>query len=251
MLVLGIETTGAKGSCAVMETEGRAILERRMITGRMSHLKDLTADIKDMLDSLGKAPADLGAVAVSVGPGSFTGIRIGVSTARALGQALDIPCVAVPTLELFRNIKGCAGGIAVILNARRGQVYGAVFGADGEDVLPPGPYMLNDVLDAAERLRAKAGPGMPAPVFFGDGIDAYGGMPEYADRLALFGIAEPEDRYQTADMVCLKAAEMTERGMTVGYSEVMPEYMRLAEAEQRLNDGSLRRMQEKKWRNLL
>lgn len=259
MLVLGIETTGAKGSCAVMETVGGVILSRREITGQMSHLKELVPDIKDMLDMLEIAPKELGAAAVSIGPGSFTGIRIGVSTARALCQALDIPCVPVPTLELFRGACGSewngdavesGSAHAVILNARRGQVYGAVFDAEGNDILVPGPYMLTDVLDAAEEYSAKGGAGKRIR-FFGDGIDAYGSMPEYSERLGAFDIADEESRYQTADMVCFKAAELIRAGKTSRWQDVEPDYMRLAEAEQRLKDGSLRKMQEKKWRNLL
>ena len=251
MFVLGIETTGAEGSCAVIERETRRIAASRAITGQMSHLKELAPDIDDMLKSLDITPRDLAAVAVSIGPGSFTGIRIGVTTARTLCQALDIPCVPVPTLELFRGLAGPDRASAVILNARRGQVYGAVFDKAGGDVLPPGPYMLTDVLDAAESIKADETKGGPSLVFYGDGIDAYSEKPEYAERLAAFSWADPKERYQRAELVCLKGVEMMEKGMTKAYAEVMPDYMRLAEAEQRLRDGSLRKMQEKKWRSLL
>ena len=251
MLVLGIETTGAKGSCAVLETEGREILASREITGQMSHLKELARDINDMLDELGKTPGDIGAVAVSAGPGSFTGIRIGVTTARTLGQALDVPCVAVNTLELFRGLPGDGRGCAVILNARRGQVYGAVFDGEGKDILPPGPYMLTDVLDAAEEYAGSGAERSRGIRFYGDGIDAYRKMPEYEERLSAFEMAGTDERYQNARLVCLKAADMLDSGAAVSWSDIEPEYMRLAEAEQKLRDGSLRRMQEKKWRNLL
>ena len=127
MYILAIETTGKFGSVSLIDNKGTAIgyLET---TDPMSHLKNLIPMIKKLLEDAGIEKKQLTHVAVSVGPGSFTGIRIGVSTARALCQCLNIPAVAVPTLDSFlykaeaRNVRD-SEIVCAIINARRNQVY--------------------------------------------------------------------------------------------------------------------------------
>ena len=128
----------------------------------MAHLRRLAGMMEELVQETGCSKSEIGAVAASAGPGSYTGIRIGVTTARMTAQALGVPCLKVPTLAMFRPLAGDTG-CAVIFNARRGQVYGAVYGPGGQEVLAPGPYMLEDVTKAAERAGLN-------PVFYGDGI---------------------------------------------------------------------------------
>ena len=125
MYILGIETTGAFASAAVMRDD--------QVTGyikgndRFSHLQNLTPQIEQVIKESGIALADLDVIAVSHGPGSFTGIRIGVSTARALSQILGTPCAAVSSLEaLALNAAPMDSGVLVcpMLDARRNQIYG-------------------------------------------------------------------------------------------------------------------------------
>ena len=103
MYILAIETTGPFGSVAlVSEEENKCVVLGEMTSAdEMNHLKDLLPQASRLLESAGVKKSELTHIAVSAGPGSFTGIRIGVSTARALAQALDIPCVSVPTLDAF------------------------------------------------------------------------------------------------------------------------------------------------------
>lgn len=226
MYILAIDTTGPVGSVALADTETYRIV-MRTTDEEMSHLKNLTFLAEELLDAEGVDKVQIAAVAASTGPGSFTGIRIGVSTARAIAQALKVPCVAVPTLDQFR-LKCANRPVAVIFNARRGQVYGAVFNKDGRDVLKPGPYMLTDVIEAVEKAGL-------APIFYGDGIDAY------IDRLEGYEFSQKEDRYQTAAMTAAAAMSRLEDGETCTYEELLPNYMRETEAEQKLRDGSLAR----------
>lgn len=100
MFILAIETTGPLGSVALLD-EKENVLGYEVSQGTMSHLKDLIPMINTMLNKCGVSINDVDLLAPSVGPGSFTGIRIGVSTARALCQALGIRAVPVPTLEAF------------------------------------------------------------------------------------------------------------------------------------------------------
>ena len=153
MYILAIETTGKEGSvCLVQKDEGGgepAVLGEKRIEGSMSHLKELIPSISSLLESQGVSKNEISYIAASVGPGSFTGIRIGVATARALSQAFGLEyAIAVPTLTAFQYkeqaAEAGAKGITVcaIINARRGQVYGMVDG-----YLADGPYMLTDVLE--------------------------------------------------------------------------------------------------------
>ena len=198
MYILAMETTGPNASAALLRAAepGSApepeIIERAVLLGQQTsyeaknHLKNLMPLIQKLLTTCGVEKSQLTHIAVSVGPGSFTGIRIGVSTARALAQALQLPCIAVPTLEAFchaqaakhahtraqgaqdeavRVAENGAQVVCGIINARRGQVYGIVDG-----YLPGGPYMLTDVLDV---ITQQVRPDGRAVLFYGDGMDAY------------------------------------------------------------------------------
>ena len=267
MYILAIETTGPVGSAALIPVEDAAAgmgkdmqinecdVPMKITTVTMSHLKNLMAMISELFDEEGVRRDEIAAVAASVGPGSFTGIRIGASTARALAQALGVPCIACPTLELFRqkcqllkpaDEDGSEGqnAVAVIFNARRGQVYGACYSESGEALIEPGPYMLDEMLTEIEKLNVK-------PVFYGDGIDAYFDKEEYSGRMSEYTAAPKDERYQTARMVCLYALEKWAEGDTKEYGELLPEYMRESEAEQRLRDGSLEEMRKKKLERLM
>lgn len=258
MYILAFETTGPMGSAALIDGDGR-ITEAVSKEG-MNHLKDLMPMAKQLLDQRGVSQGDLTAAAASVGPGSFTGIRIGVTSARAICQALDIPAISVRTLDSFKLKCGGRAVIAPIINARRGQVYGAVFSEDGSDILKSGPYMLTDVFAAIrEELDQRSGEtacGIPVAgkiVFYGDGIDAYGKeLAAFAAELAAsYGswqvvCADKESRYQRASMTAACALERYRAGHLLTVEELLPEYMRATEAEQKLADGTLERQRAAK-----
>ncbi len=256
MYLLAIETTGPSGSAALLDEKG-SVLAYAVSEEQMSHLKKLMPMIRSLLEQTGISKQEIGYIAPSIGPGSFTGIRIGVSTARALCQGLGLSCgIPVPTLEGFlykeEACRQTAQGniVCAIINARRGQVYGMVDG-----FLKPGSYMLDEVLaviqenvltpknivDAAERKRPKV-------VFFGDGVDAY--EEKIKEALGVenlhetYEFADKADRYQDAASVGkwaashgIKEGRLTEAA--VPYQDMLPDYMRKAEAEEKLAKGQL------------
>lgn len=230
MWILAIDTTGPLGSVALINQEGKAEME--VSDKEMNHLKDLMPMAQRLIEKCMISKKDISAVSVSVGPGSFTGIRIGVSSGRALAQAWEIPCISVPTLDMFRQKCENGNTVAVIFNARRGQVYGGVFDEAGQDILSPGPYMLTDVLEAVKPHDNV--------IFYGDGIDAY------QDRLNGYTAATKEDRYQTAEMVAKDALKKYNNGEKIGVEELLPNYMRMAEAEQKLKSGALEKERKAK-----
>lgn len=269
MFILAIETTGPYGSVALLDGDGN-VLGYEVSRDTMSHLKDLIPMVDTVLKKSGVSKNEINLIAPSVGPGSFTGIRIGVSTARALCQALGIRAVPVPTLEAFcfkesaPAAGGCQGGggvvtsaacdgaaaceagdgggsaasaVCAIINARRGQVYGMIDG-----FMKPGPYMLTDVLEV---YKSKLEPCGRRMIFFGDGIDAY--EKDIKEALGQPGpgyeFVPAKDRYQDAVSVGRwAAAHLRRHGIedsTVDFENLLPDYMRRAEAEQKLESGQL------------
>lgn len=231
MYILAIETTGAYASVAI--TDGSNILGRVEGNDRFSHLQNLMSQVEQVLKECELSLNDMTAIAVSVGPGSFTGIRIGVSSARALSQILGIPCVAVSSLEALalRGERFSDGAvICPMLDARRSQVYaGAYKIQDGEpiEVVKAAPYTLEEFLDALSEYENI--------YIMGDGADVYG---DSINQLRQWGchIAETEHRYQHASTVGIRGAKIYEKSGGVEYGKLEPEYMRIPEAERKLKE---------------
>ena len=232
MYILAIETTGAFASVALMKDN--KIIGHVSGNDRFSHLQNLMPQVETVIKENKLSIGDIDLIAVSNGPGSFTGIRIGVSTARALSQILDIPCVAVPSLDALalRGAEYAKGDILIcpMLDARRSQVYaGGYFIKDGYPVeeIKAGPYMLDEFL-------AKAA-GYDQILVLGDAMD------KYADKMAEIRpegtLDTPEDiRYQDASCVAALGAKLYAEKGGLSYNEVQPEYMRMAEAERKLRE---------------
>lgn len=246
MYVLAIETTGAYASVALMKDD--KIIGHVSGNDRFSHLQNLMPQVETVIKESKLSLGDVGLIAVSNGPGSFTGIRIGVSSARALTQVLGIPCVAVPSLEALalrggEYAKAHAAGmpkadeaqsapllICPMLDARRSQVYaGGYFIEDGypREVIEAGPYMLDEFLAKTD--------GYDHILVLGDAVDTYG------EKIAEFRpegtLDTPEDiRYQDAAFVAQLGAKIYAEEGGLSYNEVKPEYMRIAEAERKLKE---------------
>ena len=130
MKVLALETSARACSAAVTE-DGRVVCSAFQCTG-LTHSRTLMPMVEDMLKNAGLSLTDCGAVAVASGPGSFTGIRIGVAAAKGLAFGAGLPAVGVSTLEaMARNIAFADGVIVCAMDARRQQVYNALFRAEG------------------------------------------------------------------------------------------------------------------------
>ena len=124
MLILAFETSAKAGSVALMK-EGKLLGESYNNTG-LTHSQTLLKMAEDLLHSCGYAPQDVEAVAVAAGPGSFTGVRIGVAAAKGYAWGKEIPCCGVSTLEAMALSLGAWQGYVVgVMDARRSQVYTA------------------------------------------------------------------------------------------------------------------------------
>lgn len=264
MNILAIETTGKYGSASVINEAGEVF--SAISTEEMNHLKGMMILIDEAIREAGIDKSELTHIAASVGPGSFTGIRIGVVTARVMAQMLCLPCISVSSLEAMAervlDAAVSAGSLYVVpvINARRHQTYAGVweaeFTSDYEQktlcaVMEEKQYMIEELLAALSskiaELEAQASGRAQslkdllgnAIYFTGDGIDAYKEIIESSLPDGLYTFAGEELRYQHAESVARIALRKAKADKVLSYNELMPEYMRLAEAEQRLKAGTL------------
>ncbi|NND16831.1 MAG: tRNA (adenosine(37)-N6)-threonylcarbamoyltransferase complex dimerization subunit type 1 TsaB [Eudoraea sp.] len=133
-LILHIETATTNCSVSLAEA-GQLLLLKEHASPQYSHAEELHVFIEELMKEAGRSFPELSAVAVSKGPGSYTGLRIGVSAAKGLCYALDIPMISVSTLEsLALHQQNSDGYVIPVLDARRMEVYSAVYSADFEQV---------------------------------------------------------------------------------------------------------------------
>tara|TARA_R110002049_G_scaffold293731_2_gene478975 strand:- start:22210 stop:22884 length:675 start_codon:yes stop_codon:yes gene_type:complete len=142
--ILNIET--ATTNCSVsLSKEGKTIVLKEDNDKNYSHAEKLHVFIDAVLKEAKIASNDLSAIAISKGPGSYTGLRIGVSAAKGLCFALDKPLISVPTLEALANQVVANDGIIVaMLDARRMEVYSAIFDADYNEIRETEAQILNE-----------------------------------------------------------------------------------------------------------
>ena len=220
MLTLAFETSAKAASVALTE-DGRLLGESYQNTG-LTHSQTLMVMAEDLLKQCGKTMADVTAVAVAEGPGSFTGVRIGVAAAKGLAWGGQLPCYGVSTLEAMAVSLGIyEGHICACMDARRNQVYNALFLAEGgklERLTEDRAIALVDLKSDLEHIDG--------PIFLvGDGA--------VLTHRTLSGeipglILPPEHkRHQRAVGVGLAAMEQE----AVDAAAMAPNYLRLSQAE--------------------
>ena len=152
MLTLAFETSAKAASVALVE-KGKLLGESYQNTG-LTHSQTLMVMAEDLLKQCGKTVADLTCVAVAEGPGSFTGVRIGVAAAKGLAWGAELPCYGVSTLEAMAVSLGAYRGyVCPCMDARRQQVYNALFYADGGILERRTPDRAIALADLAEELK--------------------------------------------------------------------------------------------------
>lgn len=247
MNILAIETTGAEASVAVINEKGEVFMEAS--DQKLNHLQNLMPMTDILLKKCGMSIDDVDYIAVSEGPGSFTGIRIGVSSARALAQALGLETISVPTLKSFLyNVPEYRGVICPIFDARRSQVYGGAYqwtgGGEDREVVPGAAYGLNELLEKLE-LACKGlltESGSPLEItFFGDGVAPYKEqILKWQDSSLNTNIrvlfAEDDVKLQKASSVAKLALKNFRAGKVKSLYDLKPVYMRKAEAERKLEE---------------
>jgi len=219
VLILALDTATDKGSLALV-ADDRVLMEYTL-ESRGAYLTRLMPGVAALLAATGRQPSDLAAVAVSVGPGNFTGLRIGLATAKTLAWSLGRPLVPVPTMEaLAAQFPFYPHPIGVVMDAKRGEVFWARFQC---------PAARPRVLEEPQRFPAGDLPARLAPplLLTGPGLTVYQEMlaPHLTPEIAL---APPEMRLPRAPTLARLARHRLRLGLTAPPAQLVPTYLRPA-----------------------
>jgi tRNA threonylcarbamoyladenosine biosynthesis protein TsaB len=227
MNLVAIET--ATETVAVAVRTGDGVQAELAVGGRRRHVESLTPALEHLLGQVGLVPGDLTAIAVDVGPGLFTGLRVGVAAAKGLAQALGIGVIGLTSLEILTAAaagNGLRGHVLAAVDARRGEVFASLahVGADGQ-VTETRPAQLLSPDGAVASLADLDG----QPLFaIGDGAQRYAGVLGSVPGLTVVspGLSWPPP----ATLLDLAAGRLATGAAQAGPSAVVPLYMREADA---------------------
>ena len=224
MLLLAFETSAKAASVALFD--GETLLGESYQNTGPTHSQTLMVMAEDLLKQCNHAPADVQAVAVAEGPGSFTGVRIGVAAAKGFAWGKNIPCYGVSTLESMALGLGAYDGmICPVMDARRSQVYNALFYVNQSILSRATEDRAIALSDLAEELK-----NVEKPIFLvGDGSNlCYNVLKEQVPNLVL-----PADHrmHQRAVGVGLAALQKIAAGADGDGNALAPNYLRLSQAE--------------------
>lgn len=224
MKILALETSAVAASAAVCEDE-ELIAQSFQRTG-LTHSATLMPMVETMLKNAGISLDNIDLIAVAAGPGSFTGLRIGVSAAKGLAWPTNKPCAGVSTLEAMAwQLCGMDGIVCAAMDARRQQVYNALFDLSGGKPVRISP----DRAISLDELQAELADTEKTQIMVGDGAHlCYNAFQKcgYPVRMA-----PPHLRYQTAWGVARCALEQAREGKLTDAAGIIPNYHRLSQAE--------------------
>ena len=223
MLMLAIDTTTLVSTVA-LATEDKVIGEFTLQTTK-THSEKLLPAIDMLCRFAGVSAMDLEAIAVSTGPGSFTGLRIGLATAKALSYANSLPLIGVPTLQgLAYNFAGSNQLIVPILDAQKGYVYAAFYRFEQgqlQEILPV-------TIMSASELYSKLAVSDQATILLGEATGIVAAERENSDKVV---VADNHLLMPSASSVAMAAFQMYNKGLTSDAMTLVPIYVRRAEAE--------------------
>lgn len=220
-MILGIDSSAISAGCALVE--GGKIVAEEFLNTRHTHSETLLPMVSSMLKSTGVGLSDVERIAVTTGPGSFTGLRIGISAVKGLCMGAEKSCTAVSTLEAVAyNFLGIDSIICACMDARCRQVYNALFSSEGgviKRMCDDRAVSLEELSEELTEVQARIG----RRIFLaGDGA-------EIADKFTegRFSLAPPSLRFQRGAGVCLAAQNLPD----IKPEALMPTYLRLPQAE--------------------
>ena len=224
MKILAFEASAKACSVAIWQ-DGQLLAESYQNTG-LTHSQTLMVMAEDMIKTCDLTPEDIDAVAVAAGPGSFTGVRIGVAAAKGFAWGRQIPCCGVSTLEAMAENLGVYEGYALAaMDARRNQVYTALFKAKKGTLTP----VISDCACSLEELAEKLSHKRGNIYLVGDGAQlVYRTLQEKLPKLVL---PAPQHLHQRAAGVAKVAEKMLQQGVSCDAAALKPNYLRLSQAE--------------------
>lgn len=232
MKILGIDSSAKSASAAV--TENGKIISSFYINTGLTHSQTLMPMVDNVLKCANLSLDDIGLIAVNKGPGSFTGIRIGVAGAKGLADVKKIPVLGVSTLEsMAYNLLGKDCIACAVMDARCNQVYSALFDITGDKIT----RLTEDEAISVDELLQNITKYDKMKIFVGDGAEmCYNKSVNVSEDTML---AAENIRYQNAAGVCF-AAETYDPTSYISASALVPEYLRLPQAERELKAKNLK-----------
>jgi tRNA threonylcarbamoyladenosine biosynthesis protein TsaB len=229
--ILAFETSAKAASVALLE-DGKLVGESYQNTG-LTHSQTLMVMAQDLMNQCGISVSEVDAVAVANGPGSFTGVRIGVAAAKGFAWGKQLPCYGVSTLEAMAHSLGIwQGYVCPVMDARRNQVYNALFYVNHGEITRAEADRAIALEDLGAQLKTLEG-----PIFLvGDGSNlCHNRLGGVITNLVL----PPEHRiHQRATGVGLVAHKLSQAGSDADANGLSPNYLRLSQAErERLERG--------------
>lgn len=225
MLILGIDTAAAPCCAAVYDTDKQQTLGSVVINNKLTHSVTLMPVVSDLLRNSGITTEDIDLFAVANGPGSFTGLRIGISAVKGMAFVASKPCAAVSTLEAMAyNVAVCDGIVCAAIDARCNQVYTATFLNDNGTVT----RLTEEECLKADELAARLSEYDGDIILVGDGAQL---VKKAADEQGISTRLAPDPlRFQTGYGVCLAAMNAEQ----ITPEQLMPMYLKLPQAQREL-----------------
>ncbi len=228
MKILAIESSGLVASAAIA-TEHTLVAEYT-VNFKKTHSQTLLPMVDEIVRMTGLDLKEIDAIAVSAGPGSFTGLRIGSATAKGLGLALNKPIIPVPTTQgIAANVYGAQGILCPLMDARRNQVYTGLYRYDGNGFAVVEDQMAVMIEEIIEKVNAYGEP----VTYLGDGVEAFAEI--LAEKTTVpYSFAPLHCSKQRAGALAARAVALYKEGKLETAAEHEPDYLRLSQAEREL-----------------
>lgn len=231
MKLLAIDSSGLVATVALLCDD--VLVGEYTIHNKKTHSQTLLPMIHDMMQMAGVDVCELDGISVAAGPGSFTGLRIGASTAKGLAQALHIPIVAVPTLEgLAFNLMGAEALVCPMMDARRNQAYYGIYNVSGKCPVAVEEQAAAPVEDVVEKINILKKP----VIFIGDGVPVFREQLEQKVEVP-YQFGADSVRYQRASSIAALGRIYFENDCQMEAKEFAPVYLRMSQAERERIEG--------------
>lgn len=226
MRILALDCSAISASCAVLEEN--KIIASSYANVKLTHSETLLPMLENTLSAAKLSLSDIDALAINSGPGSFTGIRIGISAVKGIAEPKNLPCASVSTLYSIACLhKNFEGVLLAAMDARCNQVYAALFKIENGVITrlcEDKAVLVDEMIKELDQINDSI-------IVAGDGAALFSG---YAKENSKVKISNEPNLYQNAIGVAVAAKEILDRGEGVSAEELCPVYLRLPQAEREL-----------------
>lgn len=230
MKILALDCSAVSASCAISEEE--KIIASSYVNVKLTHSETLLPMVESTLASAKLTLNDIDAIAINNGPGSFTGIRIGISAVKGMAEPRNLPCAAVSTLYSIACLhKNFSGIVCAVMDARCNQVYNAIFKIENGEITricEDRAVLIDEVISELDQMKDNI-------IISGDGSALFRSYAESKENVII--AAEPLVN-QNAVGVAAATKEILNRGEAISSEELCPFYLRLPQAERELKAKS-------------